>query len=177
MSFAVSENQRKLFQETFGIETKTIGKICDFCNKKLPLEFVSTQCSQCVTIFDECDECKSWPRPDPTRCHKKHLFNDNSTFSKQEEEAFQSAEGQLLLSMYGESWAQRMNNAFSLSADFFGDKLPPLILKDAEEFRKRGLTNVANMIEDGYKFVFEANPDHSGFLLKVYDKKLTKATK
>lgn len=91
-TFIISENLRPLIQEIYGLETHTVGKICDFCSVELPLDFISKKCSKCPTIFDECYKCREWPRPDSTICHKQHnSITDNTTFTEKELESIRNA--------------------------------------------------------------------------------------
>ena len=58
-----------------------VGKICDFCSKPLPINFVSTKCSKCPTVFDKCLTCCASSTQDYNICHKQH-FTDNTKILK-----------------------------------------------------------------------------------------------
>lgn len=158
MSLIISENLKPLFQEIYGIETETVGKICDFCSASLPVDFVSTKCSKCPTIFDECLTCREWPRPDSTVCHKTHNVKsplDNTTFSETELESIRKAinDSQVICRIFGQTWHQR----HQLNYDHLDEDEKPhiLTLDDSNEFRKRGLIQIAEMVDNGYQFILK----------------------
>jgi len=58
------------FEKETGLKWNVKDKMCDFCDKLLPLTHTSKTCTICPTIFDECDACKGHDM-----CHKDHTID------------------------------------------------------------------------------------------------------
>lgn len=146
----ISENLR----DFIGYETEMIGKICDFCGEMLPKEFQSTKCSKCPTIFDECLKCRV--RPDSSICHKTHN-NDNKIPTDKELKSIISAIP--TIKIFGLTYKQRQKLRYNDDECFISDECECLNLDSSEPFRRRELTQAADMIDNGYQFILKGYDD------------------
>lgn len=56
-----------------GLKSTVVGKICDFCDKDLPKEWTSLQCTYCPIIYDICKECDD--KQEIKTCHKSSVVD------------------------------------------------------------------------------------------------------
>ncbi len=160
-----SENLICKFESDYERKVLIVAKQCDFCGKRLPKEYISTNCSLCDTIFDECDECKKWPRINPSVCHKSHKQGEKSAnFTQKEVESIETAEP-FTITVYGSSLQQRLR----MHVDGIR-LLDTLVLDDAPFLRKNGCELAAEMVEKGYGLEVAQTDD--AILLRVKDKPL-----
>lgn len=70
----MTRDRVKVFEQETGFKLSMNGKLCDFCDKKLPVSWTSIQCKLCPTIYDICDDCA--PQKENEICH---LCNNNAS--------------------------------------------------------------------------------------------------
>jgi hypothetical protein len=91
----ITENLIPIIQKDYdGLKFTPISKVCDFCNRDLPLSHESLQCSECPIIYDKCVECTK--NNDQMICHKDHSV-DNSRPSREEVDAILNRNKDIIL--------------------------------------------------------------------------------
>lgn len=107
MSKPITLDRLELLEKELGVKISIGSKICDFCQKTLPKEWKSFNCSICPTIYDMCDNCYS---PARNICHL------HSTMSEYKHDLGDDEKRELIdrflspqIKLYGETIDHRIN--------------------------------------------------------------------